>query len=156
MFTLPMSFKTFSFSLKISLGLRFSCETFFAIYLEITYLIHVSIFRVFDRRWRKKIKKKDKKGKTKVSTDSIQRYWWWKNLDEKHTSHTQIRVAVLDITCPWWLTPHTKKNINWFFPVILLIKESCNLIGWEAHHIQPEKEVPDASFSWWLTPCQKN
>ena len=51
------------------------------------------------------------------------------------------------------------QDIKWFFLVILLIKESCYMIGLETKltkpNHQPKVVVSAATFKWWLTPCKK-
>ena len=46
---------------------------------------------------------------------------------------------------------HTK--ITWFFPQILMIKESCNLIDWK---IQPSHPSKRDTFPWWSSSCKKS
>ena len=111
---------------------------------------------------RKYIKRKIKQQwSDKGSTDSFQRYSRSKNpgmlLDQRHTGHTQPKVVVLD--CYLLLISVSMQKIrdnNWF----LLIKEFCNLIGWEAQlatlnqkqqsqmlpyfdHLTPSREIDD-------------
>ena len=52
---------------------------------------------------------------------------------------------------------HVKKpKFTWFSSQILLIKQSRNLIGWEAQLATPNQEiVSHATFLWWLSPCKK-
>ena len=92
----------------------------------------------------------------------------------------QPKVVVSAATFPW-LTPCKKKldwvkgtpgniqpkvlpslddyllaknwDINWPFPEILMIKESCNLIGQKAY---PETVVSGVTLNWWLLPCEKD
>ena len=57
------------------------------------------------------------------------------------TPHTQPKVVVLDATFHWWLTPCKKTKILRFFPQILMIKESYNLIGWEAQLVKTNQKL---------------
>ena len=45
-------------------------------------------------------------------------------------------------TFPWWLIKPMQniQNIDWFLPEILLIKESCNLIGQETQLATPNQK----------------
>ena len=48
------------------------------------------------------------------------------------------------------------KDINWFFLVLLLIKESFNLTRWETQEATPnQKVVSGATFPWCLSPSKK-
>ena len=40
------------------------------------------------------------------------------------------------------------ENINWFFQEILVIKESCNLIGREAQLATPTKQMTTHNQKW--------
>ena len=71
-----------------------------------------------------------------IDDRNILQYDWMRGI----TGHTQPKVVVSDGTFPWSLTPWIKNlHINYFFPKILFIKESCNLIGQEAHCPHPMK-----------------
>ena len=68
---------------------------------------------------------------------------------KKALGHTRPTVVILNATFPWWLSPCKKiKDINWFFPVLLLIKESFNLIWCEKQHntINQKVWVSGATF----------
>ena len=58
----------------------------------------------------------------------------------------QLKVAVLDATYSWWLSPCIKSN-DLFFPKILMIKEFCNLILKDAKlgQIKPKVIVSNAT-----------
>ena len=48
-------------------------------------------------------------------------------------------------------------DINWLFPKILIIKDSCNLIGWDKTAHTPLKLiVSNAASPWWLSSCKKS
>ena len=49
------------------------------------------------------------------------------------------------------------KDINWLFPVSLLINESFILIGWETQQVILNQNVivSGATFPWWLPRCKK-
>ena len=42
-------------------------------------------------------------------------------------------------------------DINWFFEILLLIKESFNLMWWEAQQAMPNQKVvvPGVTSPWW-------
>ena len=70
--------------------------------------------------------------------------WTWGT-----TGHTQPKVVVSNATLPWWVSSCIKnKDIYWFTPDILLIKESSNLIGREAHLAASNQS---GSFRYYLT-----
>ena len=68
-------------------------------------------------------------------------------------------MAVLNATFPWWLYPYKLiKDINWFILVLLLIKETFNLIEWQTQQATTNQRVvaSGATFPWWLTPRKKH
>ena len=84
------------------------------------------------------MKEKIDNGQTKVSLDSYHRYWLSKNpgnwFDQGYTWPHPINSDSLRYYLPSMIISMEKiKDINWLFPLILLIKEVCNLIGWVAH-----------------------
>ena len=84
-----------------------------------------------------------------------------RNIDDQETlesdlpkgkpGHTQPRMAVSNATFPWWLSSSKIiKNINWFFLVLLLIKETFNLIGWLTQKATTNQKSKDIDYQWIL------
>ena len=74
--------------------------------------------------------------KTNVSVDSFRTYWWSNNaaiwLDEKQTyPHPTKRSSFRCYLDLMTISMQKVKVIDWFLPVILMIKLSCILIGQE-------------------------
>ena len=55
--------------------------------------------------------------------------------------HTQPNVVVPEAAFSWWLSSCKKTWFTWFFPNILMIKDSNNLTGWEA-------QLATADLNW--------
>ena len=51
-------------------------------------------------------------------------------------------LVVSDVTFQWWLSPFKKKinDTDWFFPVMLLVKKSCNLPRQETQLATPKQK----------------
>ena len=50
------------------------------------------------------------------------------------------------------------KDINFFLPVLLPIKESFNLTGWETQQATPNHQqvvVSGVKLFWWLSSCKE-
>ena len=76
-----------------------------------------------------------------------------KEINKSHWSkgtsnHTQLRMAVFMLKL---------KDINWFFPALLPIKESFNLTGWDIQQTKPNQKVviSGVTLPWWLSLCKK-
>ena len=69
--------------------------------------------------------------------------------------HTQPRLVVLSAIFPWWL--FSIKVVNWNSLVLLLIKESLNLIGWESQHVLTNQKLvaSGTTCSWGFSPCKE-
>ena len=67
----------------------------------------------------------------------------------------QQKVVVSGATFPWWLSicKKTKKKNTGFFPQLLMIKESCNLIRWKTqlttHNWKWYSQMPMSSSIKW-------
>ena len=91
----------------------------------------------------------------------LHKYRWLKNptiwLDERQnwphsTKSGSFRCCLPLIT----YSMQNNQGLTWFFPKILMIKESRYLIGQEAQLAAPNQELfSDATFPWWLIPCKK-
>ena len=53
------------------------------------------------------------------------------------TGYNQPKVLVSHTTFSSWPIHAKHQDVHWFFPEILVMKESCNLIGWEAQLATP-------------------
>lgn len=93
--------------------------------------------------------------------NSFQRYWWLKILQfdwtKDTTGHTHSKVTILDATIPWWLAPWKKKISSDSFCRILIIKESCNLVGQETQLAPPNLWISifikfKLTLNWYALP----
>ena len=78
-----------------------------------------------------------------LSPQKNQRYWMVPSSDNigqkilksdwirRTHGHTKAKVLVSDATFAWSLSPCKNYDIIWLLHEILVIKESCNLIGWD-------------------------
>ena len=88
---------------------------------------------------------------------------WEANLAKPNTKYSQIRrshhtsgrLLQSDANFHWWLS--LCKVIVWFLPVILMIKESCNLTGQGPNWPRPNKTSSlSPIFPWLLSQNKKS
>ena len=115
----------------------------------------------FDNRC-KKIKKKGKmiivrkRYRLTPSRDTNDKnYGIW--LDQMHTWPHPNKSVSLRCYLPLVIIPMQKsRDISWFFSLILLIKESCNLIGQETHWLQTTKSDSPRCYHPLMINSMKN
>ena len=91
--------------------------------------------------------------KTQISIDFWQWYWSSKTfmtwLKKRHTWDNLTKSDCLRCYLLLGLTPGIKnQDINQFYPEIMVIKESCNLIGPEAQLATPTKQMTTHNQKW--------